>query len=68
MLSTFIKLSIIIKIFVLSIFEWLFYTGFTVSLSYSASCRPTEKASEYVQEIPKSQTTDQPTAPRDRDT
>ena len=28
-LSTFIKLPIVIKIFVLSIFEWLFYTGFT---------------------------------------
>ena len=27
---TFIKLSFIIKMFVLSIFEWLFYTGFTV--------------------------------------
>ena len=27
---TFIKLPMIIKIFVLSIFEWLFYTGFTV--------------------------------------
>ena len=30
MLSTFIKLPIVIKIFVLSIFEWLFYTGLTV--------------------------------------
>ena len=29
-LSTFIKLPIIINIFVLSIFEWLNYTGFTV--------------------------------------
>ena len=29
-LSTFIKLPIIIKIYVLSIFEWQFYTGFTV--------------------------------------
>ena len=28
-LSTFIKLTIVIKIFVLSIFEWPFYTGFT---------------------------------------
>ena len=26
--STFIKLSFVIKIFVLSIFEWRFYTGF----------------------------------------
>ena len=31
-LSTFIKLRFIIKIFVLSIFEWPFYTGFTVLL------------------------------------
>ena len=30
-LSTFIKLAVVIKTFVLSIFEWLFYTGFTVS-------------------------------------
>ena len=29
-LLTFNKLPFIIKIFVLSIFEWLFYTGFTV--------------------------------------
>ena len=29
-LSTFIKLSFVIKIFALSIFEWSFYTGFTV--------------------------------------
>ena len=28
--STFIKLPFVIKIFILSIFEWLFYTGFTV--------------------------------------
>ena len=32
-LSTFIKLPIVIKIFVLSIFEWPFNTCFTVSLS-----------------------------------
>ena len=31
-LSTFIKLPFVIKIYVLSIFEWPFYTGFTVSL------------------------------------
>ena len=30
MLSTFIKLPFVIKIFVLSNFEWPFYTGFTV--------------------------------------
>ena len=29
-LSTFIKLPVVIKTFVLSIFEWLFYTGSTV--------------------------------------
>ena len=29
MLLTFIKLPFVIKITVLSIFEWLFYTGFT---------------------------------------
>ena len=29
-LSTFIKLEFVIKIFVLSIFEWRFYTGFSV--------------------------------------
>ena len=32
-LSTFIKLPFVIKIFVLSFFEWLFYTGFTVMSS-----------------------------------
>ena len=30
MLSTLIKLLFVIKIFILSIFEWPFYTGFTV--------------------------------------
>ena len=30
MLLTFIKLLFVIKTFVLSIFEWPFYTGFTV--------------------------------------
>ena len=29
-LSSFIKLPFVIKIFVVSIFEWPFYTGFTV--------------------------------------
>ena len=29
-LSTFTKLPFVIEIFVLPIFEWLFYTGFTV--------------------------------------
>ena len=31
-LSTFIKLPFVIKIFLLSIFEWPFYAGFTVSM------------------------------------
>ena len=31
-LSTFIKLTFVIKIFVFSIFEWPFYTSFTVTL------------------------------------
>ena len=34
-LSTFIKLPFVIKIFILSIFEWPFYTGFT---EYILSC------------------------------
>ena len=34
-LSTFIKLPFVIKIFVLSIFEWPCYTGFTVVRSVS---------------------------------
>ena len=31
-LSTFIKQPVVIKIFVLSIFEWPFYTGFTITV------------------------------------
>ena len=31
-LLTFIKLPVVIKTFVLSVFEWPFYTGFTVLL------------------------------------
>ena len=31
-LSTYIKLPFVIKIFVFSIFEWVFYTSFTVCL------------------------------------
>ena len=33
-LSTFINLPFVFKIFVLFIFEWLFYTGFTVSMTW----------------------------------
>ena len=36
-LSTFIKLPFVIKIFVLSIFEWPLYTAFTVLLVYVLS-------------------------------
>ena len=31
---TFIKLQVVIKTFVLSIFEWTFYTGFMVLLNF----------------------------------
>ena len=34
MLLTFFKLSFVIKIFFLSIYEWPFYTGFTVVLIF----------------------------------
>ena len=37
-LSTFIKLLIVIKTVVLSIFEWPFYTGFTVFDLIDAPC------------------------------
>ena len=37
-LSTFIKLPFVTKIFVLSIFEWPFYTGFTVIISKYCFC------------------------------
>ena len=36
-LSTFIELPFVIKTFVLSIFEWPFYTGFTVLISLSSN-------------------------------
>ena len=36
-LSTFIKLPFVIKIFVLSFFEWPFYTGVTVCHSHDLS-------------------------------
>ena len=34
MLLTFIKLPVVFKIFVLSLFEWPFYTGFTVTTNF----------------------------------
>ena len=39
-LSSFIKLPFVIKIFVLSVFEWPFYTGFTVIQEEWRSQRP----------------------------
>ena len=35
--STFIKLPFVIKIFVLSIYEWLFYAGFTLLQFYPST-------------------------------
>ena len=41
LLSTFVKLPFVIKIFVLSIFEWPFYTRFTVCHKYqNGMCLP----------------------------
>ena len=37
MLSNFIELPFVIKIFVLSIYEWPFYTGFTVCVEQDGS-------------------------------
>ena len=45
-LSTFIKLPFVIKIFVLSIFDWPFYTGFTVHYNYKGIKKGTSAASE----------------------
>ena len=44
-LSTLIKLQFVIKIFILSIFEWPFYTGFTVLLVQAYS--PKEHNKQY---------------------
>ena len=41
-LSTFIKLQFVIKIFALSTFEWPFYTGFTVPLHFQNTAELTE--------------------------
>ena len=40
-ISTFIKLSLVLKIFVLSFFEWPFYTGFngTYSMQIISFCK-----------------------------
>ena len=50
-LSNFIKLPFVIKTFILSIFEWLFYTGFTVHKT--AKCPL--KLPFFTQEMPKAQ-------------
>ena len=42
MCLTFIKLQFVIKIFVLSTFEWPFYTGFTVPLLFQNTAELTE--------------------------
>ena len=39
MLSTFIKVPFVNKIFVLSIFGWPFYTGFTVHAKFQLQAR-----------------------------
>ena len=44
-LSTFIKLPVVIKTFVLSIFEWPFYTGLTVLECTMYTCQKCDKAS-----------------------
>ena len=43
-LLTFMKLPIVIKIFVLSIFEWPFNTGFTVVVVVVVALRPKSTA------------------------
>ena len=42
LLSTFVKLPFVIEIFILSIFEWLFYTGFTYmgSMKFIPNTKP----------------------------
>ena len=45
-LSTFIKLPFVVKIFVLSIFEWPFYTGFTIWALTGQTCLPGYRQSE----------------------
>ena len=46
-LSTFIKLPFVIKIFILSIFEWQFYTGFSVFLLKIIFCGCAFEASHW---------------------
>ena len=43
-LSTFIKLPFVIKIFVLSIFEWPFYTGFTERSGSVVECSTRDRS------------------------
>ena len=46
-LWTFIKLPFVIKIFVLSIFEWSFKTGFTVLLFLNLQSKKEEEGDDY---------------------
>ena len=46
-LLTFIKLPLVIKIFVLSIFEWPFYTGFTLAYSFTFSVTFSQSHSQH---------------------
>ena len=67
-LSTFIKLPFVFKIFILSIFEWplrqvLLYMYFMSRRLLIWTRRDRKKVSEYDQVMPQSHTTDQPTAP-----
>ena len=48
-LSTFIKLPFVIKIIVLSIFEWSFKTGFTVSLFQASSLTHAKDLTDFAQ-------------------
>ena len=51
-LPTFIKLPLVIKIFVLSIFKWPFYTGFTVESFASLLIKGTSfKGNNFLPEI-----------------
>ena len=53
-LLTLIKLPFVIKIFVLSIFEWPFYTGFTVhsfTMFWFLLQRVTEEMENFLQEL-----------------
>ena len=48
MLSTFIKLPFVIKVIVLSIFEWLLKAGFTVFFLFVSSQLMTSKVTSFM--------------------